>query len=99
MVNDRIIDLLEHLLKKANEGEIHSIIYVTACENKTVSHGWLWDIKCHRKRILAELLTVSQSWLKYIDLTPVQWLIETDTTQEYSTWDDEAPKEAPDDAT
>ncbi len=60
--NPSLIRQLEMMLKDAKSGELRTLVWMSGWDNDSVTHGWSLDHRNSARRILAELMLLTQDF-------------------------------------
>jgi len=66
--NPKLIEMLESLLKKAKSGEIRTAVWMAGWDDDSVTHGWALDARSSSRRILAEMVLLTNDFTVNIGL-------------------------------
>lgn len=61
--NAQLIEHLEWLLEKAKQGELRTIFNIAGWNDDQVTHGWAYDTRSSRRRLLAEMVLLQHDYI------------------------------------
>ena len=65
--NQALIKQLETLLEYAKSGEIRSIFTICSWNDGSMTHGWAYDERSSRRRILSEMMLLQHDYITDIE--------------------------------
>ena len=61
--NQNVVKQLESLLEDAKKGELRSIFTICGWDDDQVTHGWAYDPRSSRRRLLAEMVLLQHDYI------------------------------------
>lgn len=65
--NQGLVDQLKQLLAQAETGELRSVFTICGWHDDCITHGWAYDVRNSRRRILAEITLLQHDYITDIE--------------------------------